>query len=258
MKIGRRDIYTFIRRIFSIENLKAIIKFKNVHINPLKSIYEEIFSSGKFPRKLKFKTPTGNQEIEIYSSQDFSTFNLIFCREDYYTPNNFKVVLDIGSNIGTSTIYWLTRNSYNKVYCYEPSIENFKKLEKNLKIFESRCFLNNAAVSNYNGNGYLNLEKTGTYSSLNENKKGHEYFDKEKVNVVHINTCLEKILKENNQIDILKIDNEGEELRTVSSIDQKYWKYINSISIDGNNMREHIPSNFIDSKVGSAQRFYKT
>ena len=176
MRIGRRDVFTFIKRILSVENLKAITKFKNVHFQPFKSIYEEVFSCGTFPRKIKFKSPTGNFEIEIFSSQDFSTFNLIFCREDYYTPKDFKIVVDIGSNIGSSAIYWLTRNTYNKVYCYEPSITNFKKLEKNLKIFKSRCILYNEAVSNYNGLGYLNLEKTGTYSSLNVIKKDYEYF----------------------------------------------------------------------------------
>ena len=44
--------------------------------------------------------------------------------------------------------------------------------------------------------------------------------DKEKVKVIDINDCLEKVIKENNAIDILKIDNEGEELKTVSSINK--------------------------------------
>ena len=166
--------------------------------------------------------------------------------------------MDIGSNIGSSAIYWLTRNTYNKVYCYEPSITNFKKLEKNLKIFKSRCILYNEAVSNYNGLGYLNLEKTGTYSSLNVIKKNYEYFDKEKVKVIDINDCLEKIIKENKEVDILKIDNEGEELKTVSSIKKNYWKYIKSINVDGIDVSKYVPSNFKSSKVGSAQRFYRT
>ena len=257
MKIGRRNLTTFIKRIFSKHNYRAILKFKDVHEQTFKSIYQEIFSSGEFPRKIKFKSPTGKFEIKIYSPQDFSTFNLIFCREDYYTPENFKIVVDIGSNIGSAAMYWLTRNTYNKVYCYEPSIINFKKLEKNLEIFKSRCFLHNEAISDYNGFGYLNLEKTGTYSSLNVIKKNYEYFDKEKVKVIDINNCLEKIIKENKEVDILKIDNEGEELKTVSSINKNYWKYIRSISVDGDNVCEYIPSNFTSTIVGSAQRFYR-
>ena len=117
MKIGRRNLTTFTKRIFSKHNYKAILKFKDVHEQTFKSIYQEIFSSGEFPRKIKFKSPTGKFGIKIYSPQDFSTFNLIFCREDYYTPKDFKIVVDIGSNIGSSAMYWLTRNNHNKVYC---------------------------------------------------------------------------------------------------------------------------------------------
>ena len=47
MKIGRRDIFIFLKRIFSIENYKAFMRFKDVHTQPIKSVYQEIFSSGK-------------------------------------------------------------------------------------------------------------------------------------------------------------------------------------------------------------------
>ncbi len=257
MKIGRRDIFIFLKRIFSIENYKAFMRFKDVHTQPIKSVYQEIFSSGKYPRQIKFKSPTGIYEVKVYFPSDFSTFNLIFCRQDYYTPNNFKTVVDIGSNIWLSAIYWLTRNRYCKIYCYEPSTTNFKKLKDNLKIFDSRCFLNNLAVSNYDGVGYLNLEKNGIYSSLNVKNDSYDYTGKEKCKIIDINKCLEKILIDNSEIDILKIDNEGEELKTVSSISKDYWKYIKSISVDGVDVCEYVPSNFTSDIVGSAQRFYK-
>ena len=76
MRIGKRNLSTFLKRISSLENYKAITKFRKVHINPLKSFYQEIFSTGTYPQKIKFKTPTGQHEIEIYSPADFSTFNL--------------------------------------------------------------------------------------------------------------------------------------------------------------------------------------
>lgn len=257
MRIGKRNLSTFLKRISSLENYKAITKFRKVHINPLKSFYQEIFSTGTYPQKIKFKTPTGQHEIEIYSPADFSTFNLIFCRQDYYFPKNFNSVIDIGSNIGLSSIYWLTRNSHCKVYCYEPSTVNFYRLKKNLESFKNRCTLNNLAVSNYNGSGDLHLEKYGVYSSLKIRDKEKEYLNKEKCQIVHINQCLEEVLKNNDEVDILKIDNEGEEVKTVSSINKSFWKFIKCINVDGNNVREYIPSNFKLSVVGSAQRFFR-
>ena len=126
MKIGRRNIGIFLARSFSVQNWKAMTMFKKVHTEPLKSIYQELFSVGKYPRLIKFKSPTGLHEVKLYSPNDFSTFNLIFCRQDYFTTNNFKTVVDIGSNIGISAVFWLTRYYQSKVYCYEPSSANYK------------------------------------------------------------------------------------------------------------------------------------
>ena len=82
-----------------------------------------------------------------------------------------KIVLDIGSNIGLSAIYWLTRSNETIVYCYEPSSENFKKLKKNLKEFKNRSFVYKNAISSKNFSAYLNLEKSGVYNSLTYQKE---------------------------------------------------------------------------------------
>ena len=42
-------------------------------------------------------------------------------------------VLDIGSNIGITSHYWLFKNQKVKIYCYEPSKKNFKRLIENTK-----------------------------------------------------------------------------------------------------------------------------
>ena len=131
--IGKRNILTFLNRIFQIDNYIALINFFKVHKKPFTSIFNEIFSSGLYPAKIYFKTPIGVKSVKIYSPNDFSTFNLIFCRKDYAISTKDNVILDIGSNIGLSAIYWLTRNKKNLVHCYEPSSINFKRLKKKFK-----------------------------------------------------------------------------------------------------------------------------
>ena len=83
------------------------------------------------------------------------------------------------------------------------------------------------------------------------------YFEKEKCEVVSINSCLDKIIKQYGKIDVVKIDNEGEELKTVASINAKFWDYIKCINVDGVSVREYVPRIFSLSKLGSAQRYYK-
>ena len=51
--------------------------------------------------------------------------------------------------------------------------------------------------------------------------------------VQDINLCISKIILKHRRIDIIKVDNEGEEVKTISRIDKKYWKYINYLNVDG-------------------------
>ena len=255
-RIGKRNFLTFIKRALQIENYLAIIKFFFIHQNPFVAIFNEIFSTGDYPKLLYFNSPTGKANVKIHSHHDFSTFNLIFCREDYFYKQEHKIILDIGSNIGLSAIYWLTRNDQTIVYCYEPSSENFEKLKENLEKFEGRFFIYKNAISSENFSSYLNLEGSGVYNSLN-NERGLNFYKKEKCEVLSINSCIEKIVKKHGKIDIIKVDNEGEEVKTVASIDKKFWNSIDCLNIDGKSVREFVPRIFNYSKVGSAQRFCK-
>ena len=51
--------------------------------------------------------------------------------------------------------------------------------------------------------------------------------------------------------------NEGEEVKTVRSIDKQFWSSIDCLNVDGKSVREFVPRIFNYSKVGSAQRFCK-
>ncbi|MDA9684854.1 FkbM family methyltransferase [Candidatus Pelagibacter bacterium] len=253
--IGKRKLGTFFQRIIKVENYFALINFFRVHRNPIKSFLKEIFSFGNYPLKLFFNTPIGVKFATIYSADDFSTFNLIFCRKDYLISDRDRVILDIGSNIGLSSLYWLTRNNENIVYCYEPGSQNFNRLKRNLKEFKSRVFLKKEAVSNRNFESFLKIEETGVYNSLTLKTKKNRNGKFEKCKVRDINSCIKKIILKHKKIDMIKVDNEGEESKTISSIDKKYWKYINCINIDGKIVSKYIPKNFKLTKWGSAQRY---
>ena len=257
LKIGKRSFLTFIKRIIKKENYIALIRFFKIHKSPLKSILNEIFSSGKYPRILSFNSPLGVSKVNLYSYNDFSTFNLIFCRQDYLYENKQKIILDIGSNIGLSSIFWLTRSNDTVVHCYEPSTDNYEKLKKNLQDFEGRFFAFKKAVSSKNFSSFLNIEKSGVYNSLSNVNINQNYYKQEKCEVVSINSCIERVIKQYGKIDLIKIDNEGEEIKTVSSIDSKYWKYINCLNVDGDSVRKYVPRNFTLTKLGSAQRYIK-
>lgn len=255
LHIGKRNIFTFFARLLNIDNYLSILAFFKVHQDPFRSIFREVFSLGSYPKEIYFKTPIGKKKVTIYSINDFSTFNLIFCRQDYLISQKDKIILDVGSNIGLSALYWLTRNNKNIVYCYEPSSLNLMRLKQNLRQFKFRFFSYKEAVSNKNYSSFLNVENSGVYNSLS--LKIMKKNGKEACKVRNINYCIQKIVSKHKRIDMIKIDNEGEEVRTVSKINKKYWKYINCLNVDGMSVSKYVPKNFKCSKKGSAQRYLK-
>src|SRR4051812_6942743 len=100
MKVGRRNLREVRQLLLERSAYHAIPRLFQIHYQPLRVIFEEVFSLKRYPWTLTLKTPTGDLQVCLYSSADLSTTNLVFCRGDYYFPLNSRVVVDIGSNIG--------------------------------------------------------------------------------------------------------------------------------------------------------------
>ena len=77
-----------------------------------------------------------------------------------------SIVLDIGTNIGNHTLYFLNECEAKLVYCFEPIKDTFHVLEENIKInhLESRVVPMNVAVGKNSGKarvGYYTKDNTG-------------------------------------------------------------------------------------------------
>lgn len=252
MRIGKRTPAEFVRRLLDGNNYKSVPQFFAVHHRPIRAVIEEVFSLGQYPRVMAINTPRGVVNVQLLSAADFSTLNLIFCRQDYYTPENTRTVVDVGSNIGLSALYWLTRNDASYVYCYEPSPISHARLVKNLEPFKGRFVARAEAVSNFTGTADLGLEPSGVFSSLDLKSDNCV-----RCQVVHINEVLGPIIEQHGQVDVLKIDSEGHELRTLEAIAPQYWKHIRCVNVDVEGASRYIPRDFYSSRVASAERFWR-
>ncbi|HEU4474152.1 MAG TPA: FkbM family methyltransferase [Gemmatimonadales bacterium] len=252
MRIGRRRFRAFRRKLLDASNYRAVPRFFRVHDHPFRVLMEDAFSSGRYPRTMSIKTPIGRVAVELYSAADLSTLNLVFCRQDYLLPENTRVVVDIGSNIGLSSLYWLTRNKETQVYSHEPSPVSYERLVKNLKPFEGRVAARPDAVSNFRGTATLGIEPSGVNSSLELKSSNAVHCQ-----VIHINEVLGPVLERHDRIDVLKIDSEGHEFRTLEAIKPEYWGRIRCVNIGCHGARDYIPKEFRYSRVASAERFYR-
>jgi FkbM family methyltransferase len=189
-----------------------------------KNLGRYFFGWGDYPYRCRVRTPCGEVAPMLYSRHDMWTVNEVFCREDYAADPSLRVAVDIGSNIGISALYFLTRNNSSRCYLYEPVPANTERLERNLEQFKGRYVLSPVAVADRSGRTRFGVEPTGRYGGI-----GLELEGSIEVECVDINAVLLEVLEREARIDVLKLDTEGEELPTVRAIRPELLQRIETI-----------------------------
>ncbi len=140
-------------------------------------------------------------------TSDIPTFYQCIFNKEYdinvdFTP---KVIVDLGANIGLTTVFFKNRYPNCKIICVEPEESNFNLLKENTKNYKN-IKLYKAGVWNKSTNLIIEDKGYGHYGyTVKESNKKTE-------NSI-LSIGVNEIIKENNleQIDILKIDIEGAE-----------------------------------------------
>lgn len=185
---------------------------------------------GDYPHDCRVRTPLGIVAPTVYSSHDMSTVNEVFCRRDYEAPRDLRVAVDVGSNIGISGLYFLTRNREATLYAFEPDPKNIERLRHNLRDHEERYRLDESAVALTAGTARFGVEPVGRYGSLKfEESTSHPATEIIEVRTRALDEILASVLDEHPRIDILKIDVEGTEEELVASIPAEQLERIDVI-----------------------------
>ena len=229
MRIMDRDVKQLMVSPFQKRHYVALYHMMQVHPRFFECFRRYITNSGSYPYSVAIRSPLGEVMPTLYSYHDMLTVHEVFCRQDYRLDRGAKVIVDIGSNIGLSALYFLTRNPDCKCYLFEPVPANIEKLKKNLSHFEDRYILREAAVADRSGTLEFGTEPSGRYGGLMSATK-----EPIKVQCLHINDVLEEVLRTEPIIDLLKIDTEGVEEATIAAIDPRYLAKIRLIVYEGN------------------------
>ncbi|NND64873.1 MAG: FkbM family methyltransferase, partial [Gammaproteobacteria bacterium] len=199
--------------------------------------------------KVRVRTPLGEIAPKLYSHDDLLTVNEVFCRKDYVAGQSIRTVVDFGSNIGISALYFLTRNKDARCYLYEPDRRNVARLQDNLVDFTGRYQLFENAVSYESGVLEFGIEATGRYGGI-----GLDTGDSIPVTCLEVNNVITDILKDSGTIDILKIDTEGVEIATVEALSPTLAKLINHIYLEASPKHKIHPDIFSQTQYGSICR----
>jgi len=141
-----------------------------------------------------------------------------------------ETVLDIGANIGYYTlIFSKLVGPKGKVFSFEPDIENFKILKKNVKVNNCKnVILVNKAVSDKNGTEKMTIfdGNRGRNTVGARDFNDEEITSKEPVKTIAIDEYLDKNIK----VDFIKIDIQGSEYKAFKGL-RKVIKRSNNLKI---------------------------
>jgi FkbM family methyltransferase len=227
MMLGGRSVGTVLRALGEPRHYLAFGRMLARAESPARLLWMYLTSQGRYPQRVVIRTPLGNVGPMLFSSHDLLTVNEIFFRRDYPVPRATRTVVDLGSNIGLSALYFLTRSRDIRCYLFEPVPVNVVRLRRNLHGFEERWTVTECAVSDFNGPAQFGIEETGRYGGI-------ERPAEDTINVAcrHVGDVVEEILRREGRVDILKIDTEGAETRTLAALTREHTRRIGRVYVE--------------------------
>lgn len=190
-----------VRAVLRSSNYSALWKIFALCGQPLDFLKRYLGRAASYPAVFDIRTPVGIIKVHVFTADDVLTVNEIFFRGDYGSGKGERIFVDFGSNIGISTLFFLSRAAQNYVYCFEPLAQNIERLKINLAPFEHRYALQEAAVAEHDGSVEFGWEPTGRYGGI-----GSSIGEMITVPALDSNRVLHDIIEERGQIDLLKID----------------------------------------------------
>ncbi len=257
--MAHHSIKNFTAALFKKPFYLAFINIFIFFKSPLEVLIRYVFEKGDYPRRFFVRTPLGLQGATAFSHDDLITLIECFGKLDYKAPEDISVVVDFGSNIGISALYFLTRNPDIKVYLFEPVPRNVERLRENLKGFEDRYELRECAIGVEEGLLDFACDDSGRYGGLI--KGGTTYFaqwDPGKtiqVKVILANQVLEEVLGRYESVDILKIDIEGYENKILSHLNTEVLSHVRRIYAETEDDQEM--QGFFSECYGGLTRYYR-
>jgi FkbM family methyltransferase len=251
--LGGRPLGFVAREAVRRANWAALARMPRRYPRFAENAWRYFTGRGEYPYRCEVRTPHGIVAPTLFSPDDMVTVNEVFCREDYRVGPDLKVVVDIGSNIGISALYFLTRSPSARVWLYEPVPGNVERLRSNLERFEGRWHLEQAAVADRDGKASFAVEPTGRYGGL---ELPHEHSIE--VRVRGIDSVLRDVLDHEDRVDILKIDAEGGEARILRSASPELLGGVGVIYVEDTEREIDGVPGFDPSRRGSVVRLERT
>ncbi len=205
------------------QNLSASYKHKILRAYFRYIVFDIFLPKNKYIRLLDYKI-----KYSVYGGFSF-TFNDIFIDNHYWfeTSNKNPFIIDAGSNIGLSVLYFKQLYPNAKIMAFEPDPDAFDCLKFNIEQNNiTQVELHNKALSDSNTIIKLSYDKDrpGSIRSSTEGSVFESYRD---VEAVTLSSYID------HPVDLLKIDIEGAETSVFQDLEKNdKLKYIQNIIME--------------------------
>ena len=164
-------------------------------------------------------------EVKIDLGDDNGDIYAVFFEKAYdFLPVCDKIVIDIGANIGDSSIYFALKGA-KKVIAIEPLPKNFQLAKKNIQLndLDNKIDLLLSGCSNKQGFLVIDEEKSGAGSDLKKSIHGTE---------ISLITLSDIVSKYDISSAVLKLDCEGCEYDVIMTTDKSILTKFTHIQIE--------------------------
>lgn len=171
-----------------------------------------------------------NNNCRFYIREDMSTDEIVIreiWEEDVYRLedshlNRGGIVLDIGANIGSFSVYCGLKGA--RVYAVEPEPNNLEMLKNNIELnnLQNNIVVIDYGVSDFNGTAVI--DNSGGGSTIKDNKPGST------IKIISFDDLLDQYDIE--EIDVLKIDIEGSEKELILGASKESMNKCNYITME--------------------------
>ena len=152
-----------------------------------------------------------------------------------YLPDG-AVILDIGANVGSHTVYWALERQAKKIYSFEPLGQTFEVLSKNIELNNLQDFvtISNKGLSNEKCKAKVRLfweQNVGGTSFMKSADGEHDFVPLDSIDIPE-------------KIDLIKIDVEGHEIEVLEGARDTIYRNKPIIVIETFDKKERV-SNFL-------------
>lgn len=140
---------------------------------------------------------------------------------EYWVPQGLepKVILDIGGNIGISSVYFARRFPAAKIFAFEPIPDNVALLRHNVARFDNVQVVPVALGTKNDVMQIMASDDSRNYGGFSFYGKGSDAGRKLDVEVREVNSALRDAGID--RVDLIKIDTEGAEFDILTAIDPR-------------------------------------